>query len=193
PRTLHLDDATVEFFVDHIRNLKDRSADGPLFPSKNGKHINRSYFASRVFKPAVEAAGLSNDVTPHALRHTGATWLIESGASPMYAAKHLGHSNPVITMSTYADGLPDLDRTAMSLFAAWREGMKKVQTEDEAFLVTEATKDKAMNDSVERMRLATAEAAGRLLKAYEEAREEDPTVMITSVANDMFIGPIKPL
>ena len=42
------------------------------------------------FAAAVQAAGLGGDVTPHILRHTCATWLMQSGVNLWDAAGFLG-------------------------------------------------------------------------------------------------------
>ena len=42
------------------------------------------------FEAAVRAAGLGADVTPHILRHTCATWLMQKGVNPWDAAGFLG-------------------------------------------------------------------------------------------------------
>jgi integrase len=42
------------------------------------------------FRAAVKDAGLGNDVTPHTLRHTAATWLMQNGADLWGAAGYLG-------------------------------------------------------------------------------------------------------
>jgi integrase len=42
------------------------------------------------FEAAVRAAGLGADVTPHILRHTCATWLMQRGVNPWDAAGFLG-------------------------------------------------------------------------------------------------------
>ena len=47
---------------------------------------------SRLAKIA-EAAGLSNRVTPHMLRHTAATQLIEAGVDIRYIQRLLGHAS----------------------------------------------------------------------------------------------------
>ena len=44
------------------------------------------------FKRAVKLAGLSGKVTPHTLRHTAATWLMQAGVDPWEAAGYLGMS-----------------------------------------------------------------------------------------------------
>jgi integrase len=44
----------------------------------------------RSWAAAVKRAGLGPDVTPHVLRHTRATWLMQAGVDPWEAAGHLG-------------------------------------------------------------------------------------------------------
>jgi site-specific recombinase XerD len=41
-------------------------------------------------KEVAIAAGLGDDVTPHVLRHTEATWLMQTGTDMMVAGKFLG-------------------------------------------------------------------------------------------------------
>lgn len=44
----------------------------------------------KAFRSARRAAGLSEDVTPHVLRHTRGTWLAQAGVAPGQAAASLG-------------------------------------------------------------------------------------------------------
>lgn len=53
------------------------------------------------FAAARLAAGLDGTVTPHALRHTFASILIDQGRSVEYVAQQLGHSNTTTTWDTY--------------------------------------------------------------------------------------------
>ena len=55
----------------------------------NGKPVKRVSFG---FQKAVADAGLDKDVTPHILRHTAATWLMQNGADPWIASGYLGMS-----------------------------------------------------------------------------------------------------
>lgn len=52
------------------------------------------------FRKCVEKAGLSRDVTPHALRHYAARTMVRSG-SPAAAARVLGHSSAQTTLNHY--------------------------------------------------------------------------------------------
>ena len=44
----------------------------------------------KAFGNVVRAAGLGHDVTPHVLRHTAATWLMQAGTDVWEAAGYLG-------------------------------------------------------------------------------------------------------
>ena len=52
------------------------------------------------FRQCVERAGLSPDITPHALRHYAARTMVRS-CSPAAAAKVLGHASPTTTLTHY--------------------------------------------------------------------------------------------
>lgn len=51
---------------------------------------------SKSFRSACQAAGLGEDVTPHSLRHTAATWMMQNGAPIWEAAGYLGMSEKVL-------------------------------------------------------------------------------------------------
>jgi integrase len=46
----------------------------------------------KAFRAAAKHAGLGDDATPHVLRHTAATWLMQAGTDPWEAAGYLGMS-----------------------------------------------------------------------------------------------------
>lgn len=60
---------------------------------------------------AVKLAGLGADVTPHTLRHTRATWLMQAGIDPWEAAGHLGMSLEML-QRVYGKHSPDYQRRA---------------------------------------------------------------------------------
>src|SRR5262249_33602257 len=63
------------------------------------------------FEAAVKAAGLGGDVTPHILRHTCATWLMQNGVDLWDAAGFLGMTVQQLE-TTYGHHHPDFQREA---------------------------------------------------------------------------------
>jgi site-specific recombinase XerD len=55
----------------------------------------------------------SDAVRPHDLRHSCASFLLAAGASPRTVLKPLGHSQIALTMNTYTQVLPGIERTAV--------------------------------------------------------------------------------
>jgi hypothetical protein len=89
------------------------------------KGIARQYFVECHGKPvssvktamatAVRLAGVSTEhgnVTPHTLRHTAATWLMQNGAPLWEAAGYLGMSEKTLR-ETYGHHHPDFTRGAV--------------------------------------------------------------------------------
>ena len=69
-----------------------------------------SNFRVRVWKPAVERAGLNSSLRIHDLRHTCASLLAAADASPKAVQLHLGHSSITVTMDRYTHLFPsDID------------------------------------------------------------------------------------
>ena len=72
---------------------KTRPQGGWLFPggTRDG-HVGKDT-ARRVFHKAVRAAGITKEVTPHALRHSFATHLIDAGTDVTVVQALLGHAS----------------------------------------------------------------------------------------------------
>ncbi len=176
PRTLHLDDKTRALLRRQVASLKDKRSQAPLFPSYGGHPIDRSWFPSKVFRKAKTDAGIQGDVTPHSLRHTGATWLLESGASVAYVARHLGHKNPAVTMRYYADVLEQVDKSAMSRLEEWHKEMAKATTDAEAQQIAERVRLEAIKDAGKRQRAELVQQlSDQVIRAM---REEDPDALM---------------
>jgi integrase len=72
------------------------------FVEWNGKPVHSIKVG---FKRAVALAGLSGKVSPHTLRHTAATWLMQAGVPIWEAAGFLGMS-PMMVEQTYGHHHP---------------------------------------------------------------------------------------
>ena len=80
------------------------------------------------FAWAVEVAKLDlsdGNVTPHTLRHTAATWLMQLGTDPWEAAGYLGMSVKVL-IDTYGHHHPDYMKEASGAITRKRETIKRV-------------------------------------------------------------------
>ena len=69
------------------------------------------------FEAVVKKAGLAKHVTPHTLRHTSATWLMQQGKDLWTAAGFLGTSVQMLEQ-TYAKHHPDYQSDVLDAFAS---------------------------------------------------------------------------
>ena len=79
-----------------------------LFTNSAGKPLEYAWIRKNVFNPAVAAAGLEG-VSPHSLRHTYASLLLDKGAPIPVVSRLLGHASPATTMSIYAHAIRHAD------------------------------------------------------------------------------------
>lgn len=85
----------------HLRRWKRNGA--RFVVEWNGLPVKR---ISKAFAAVVRDAGLGEDVTPHSLRHTAATWQMQAGTDPHQAAGYLGMSRETMDR-VYAHHHPD--------------------------------------------------------------------------------------
>jgi integrase len=69
----------------------------------------------RAFKRVCKAAGLPAHFTPHCLRHTCASLLLQAGVSPVYVQHQLGHASIRLTCDLYGRWLPMGNQTNAAL------------------------------------------------------------------------------
>jgi integrase/recombinase XerC len=70
--------------------------DGPLFLNKNRGRLSTRSIA-RILKQLVDTCGLISPVSPHALRHSFATHMLDAGADLRTVQELLGHKSLATT------------------------------------------------------------------------------------------------
>lgn len=104
--------AAVEDYLVRARPALSRGKTHALFLNQRGGPLSRQS-AWVVLKRAADRAGLKKDISPHTLRHSFATHLLEGGADVRVVQELLGHSS-VTTTQIYTH------ITAENLRQAWR-------------------------------------------------------------------------
>lgn len=92
----------------HMRRWKRRSISTSHFIEHHGKPVKE---INKGFGKAVQLAALEGNVTPHTLRHTAATWLMQNGVEVWEAAGYLGMSEETLR-KVYGHHHPDYMRGA---------------------------------------------------------------------------------
>jgi integrase len=107
-RTMELPPDLVTQLTDwiHERHL---GPDDLLFATRHGTPISRNTFRTRVWLPAVQAAGIDLAVRVHDLRHAHASWLLAGGSDLKSVMDRMGHAQ-ITTTQKYLHALPDADQ-----------------------------------------------------------------------------------
>ena len=98
-RKVPLADYAIEYikqYIKEVRNKNENKESKYLFLSKKGEPISRVYFFKQVKKYS-ELAGIETNVSPHTLRHSFATHLLNHGAQLRIVQGMLGHTNIATT------------------------------------------------------------------------------------------------
>ncbi len=110
--------------LDELANYTIRrgpvAMDAPAFPTRTGARRDKDNVRSRMIAPAVARANelraqrsqppIRTHVTPHTFRRTYITFLVAAGYDLPYVQAQVGHSNPALTLSIYAQLMRRADR-----------------------------------------------------------------------------------
>jgi integrase len=96
----------------HMRRWKRLGVSQRAVVEWNGKPVQS---VRKGFQAAVRAAGLDASVTPHVLRHTCATWLMQQGVNLWDAAGFLGMTVQQLEQA-YGHHHPDYQEEAVGAF-----------------------------------------------------------------------------
>ena len=121
PRTISVSPGLLEVLSARIADY-GLGRDDYLFPSVEGRSdypVSRNTFRTRVWQPAVKAAGLEGRIRMHDLRHAHASWLLAGGADLPATMERLGHRQ-LATTQQYVHTLPDADQRALAAFTRIR-------------------------------------------------------------------------
>jgi site-specific recombinase XerD len=91
----------VDLLTEHLAHNVAVEPDALVFNAQGGGPLDYSNVRARMWKPAIEDAGLSDKITPHSLRHTAASLLISNGAHAKAIQQLLGHSSISVTFDVY--------------------------------------------------------------------------------------------
>lgn len=88
------------------------------FVSRTCEHVvehggHRLTTVKQGFANAVARAGLSDDITPHTIRHTVATWASEANVNVKHTAHMLGHADENTTRGVYTHNSAEASRPAI--------------------------------------------------------------------------------
>jgi len=98
-RQVPIGDFALEYlnnYLDKVRYKDKKIKSNYIFLSKLNKPISRQYFY-KVIQKYAKMAGIDKEISPHTLRHSFATHLLENGAQLRVVQEMLGHSNIATT------------------------------------------------------------------------------------------------
>lgn len=124
------------------RRVRTATPGGFVFTTKNGAMWRHGHFRSRAWLPAVEAANLTRNPTPHWLRHTHVFWQTTTGQTTLQeVGRRIGHKQIGTTMNVYGRMVGDVRPEALSAFARVRDGAPTTALEAGAVVAGEVVKD----------------------------------------------------
>ena len=98
-RKVPIADYAIDFikkYISEVRNKSEHKGSEYLFLNRSGEPLSRIYFFKQVRKYA-EMTGIDMTISPHTLRHSFATHLLNHGAQLRMVQGMLGHTNIATT------------------------------------------------------------------------------------------------
>lgn len=88
----------VKYYLEHSRNHQQakKGSEGTLILNQRGSAISRVY-VFKLVKELASKAGIKKSISPHTLRHSFATVLVEAGADLRAVQQMLGHESITTT------------------------------------------------------------------------------------------------
>ena len=93
-RVTYVDDGTLELIEEYLNKRKDKNS--ALFVNMRGKRLTERSIEN-IIKKHAKRAGIKKKVTPHTLRHTFATHLLQNNANIVVIQRLLGHASLATT------------------------------------------------------------------------------------------------
>jgi site-specific recombinase XerD len=97
-RTVFVGNSSLQHALANLarRRITDGGPAAPLFLNRRSRRLTPQAFRLRLHQIAA-ASGIATRITPHRLRHTAATLLLEEGVDIRFVQKLLGHSSIATT------------------------------------------------------------------------------------------------
>ena len=83
-----------------------------VFINEQGQPLDQNNWRRRVFDKVLEESELRT-ITPHDMRHTFASLLLQQGESPQYVKEQMGHHSIQVTVDIYGHFIPGSNRQAV--------------------------------------------------------------------------------
>jgi len=121
-RTVTLPRSIADELHAHLTRLEDSGPNSWVFPAPEGGPIRRTAWTRRIWKPALEAAGLDIQLGTHVLRRSQVALLIAQGEHPKVIADRLGHTSVRTVLDVYGHLYEGADEEAAGRLEAQLTG-----------------------------------------------------------------------
>jgi integrase len=119
-RTVDIHPRLLDELAHYTNRRGPMAMNAPAFPTRTGARRDKDNVRSRMIFPAVARANelrahrgqppIRTHVTPHTFRRTYVTFLVAGGYDLPYVQAQVGHNNPSLTLSIYAQLMRRADR-----------------------------------------------------------------------------------